>query len=309
MRRSLFGGFLVAIGLAAFIAYNAVFTVNETQQALTLQFGEVQGNAIQEPGLKFKVPFIQNVIYFDKRILTLDAPVQEIIASDQKRLLVDAYARYNITDPLSFYQSARTVQQANARLSVILNGALRRVLAEASFTSIVRDDRPQLMARISSELNREAQRFGIEVVDVRILRADLPEANSQAVFQRMQTERQQEAAQIRAQGEEAARRITSRADRDATVIRAEAERESQQIRGDGDAARTGIFADAFGRDPEFFAFYRSMQAYVTGLQGTDTQLVLSPDSDFFRFFSDPMGATPQPPAVDDTDGVAFQPAQ
>ena len=309
MRKSILGGILVLIGLGAFVAYNALFTVYQTQQALVLQFGEVRGAAIREPGLKVKMPFIQNVIYFDKRILALDAPVQEIIASDQKRLLVDAYARYRIVEPLDFYQSARTVEQANARLSVILNGALRRVLAEATFTSIVRDDRPELMERISADLNREAERFGIEVVDVRIRRADLPEANSQAVFQRMQTERQQEAAQIRAQGEEAARRITSRADRDATVIRAEAERESQQIRGDGDAARTAIFAEAYGRDPEFYAFYRSMLAYEAGLRGDGTQMVLTPDSEFFRFFGNSAGIIPQAPVAEPGNGVAFQPAE
>ena len=308
MNRSIFGGVLVLIGLVAIVAYQSVFTVHQTQQALVVQFGEVK-REVADPGLHFKIPFVQNVLYFDKRILALDSPVQEIIASDQKRLVVDAFARYRITNSLVFFQSAQTVQIANSRLSTILNGAVRRVLGEATFVDIVRDDRPDLMARIAADLNEEAQNFGIDIVDVRIRRADLPEANSQAIFQRMQTERQQEAAQIRAQGEEAARRITSRADRDVTVLLAEADRESEQIRGDGDAQRTAIFADAYGRDPEFYAFYRSMLAYEAGLGETDTSLVLSPNSDFFRFFRDPAGigqASPDGPAV---EGVVALPTQ
>lgn len=318
MRRSIFGGILVLVGLAAIVAYQSVFIVQQTQQALVVQFGEVK-RPIEEPGLHFKIPFIQNVLYFDKRILALDSPVQEIIASDQKRLVVDAFARYRITNPLRFFQSAQTVQIANSRLSTILNGAIRRVLGEATFVDIVRDDRPELMAKIAADLNAEAQSFGIDIVDVRIRRADLPEANSQAIFQRMQTERQQEAAEIRAQGEEAARRITSRADRDVTVILAEANRESEQVRGDGDARRTAIFADAYGRDPKFYAFYRSMLAYEAGLDQDDTTLVLSPNSNFFQFFRDPSGvqqATPDGPGnelatpdVPGEEGADAPPAQ
>jgi membrane protease subunit HflC len=287
MKKSLFGGAgLVIIGLLVLLAYSSFFIVNVTQQALVLRFGEPV-NVITSPGLSFKLPLIDNVEYIDKRILSLSAPAQEIIASDQKRIVVDAFARYRIVDPLRFFQAAGSEINANQRLETVLNSATRRVLGEASFEELVRDDRQALMTRITASLNQEASDFGVRVVDVRIRRADLPEANSQAVYQRMQTEREREATDIRARGEEAGRRIRSRADRDATVIRAEAERDSQRIRGEGDAKRNEIFASAFGRDPEFFAFYRSMQAYEQSLDSASTQLVISPDSEFFEFFDSP----------------------
>ncbi|MCB1508191.1 MAG: protease modulator HflC [Hyphomicrobiaceae bacterium] len=288
MKSGIFGGIgLIIIAIIGLLAYASVFTVDEREQALVLQFGEPV-RVENEPGLKFKIPFIQNVAYFDRRILDLDSPAQEIIAADQKRLVVDAFARYRITDPLRFFQTVTTVAGANSRLSTLLNSATRRVLGEASFEAIVRDGRAELMDRITQQMNREANSFGIAIVDVRIRRADLPEANSQAIFQRMQTERQREATEIRAQGEEAARRIRSRADREATVLIAEATRESEQIRGEGDGERNRIFAEAFGRDPDFFAFYRSMQAYRQSFND-GTRLVISPDSDFFRYFGDPLG--------------------
>lgn len=296
MKKSLFGGAgLVIIGLLVLLAYSSFFIVNVTQQALVLRFGEPV-NVITSPGLSFKLPLIDNVEYIDKRILSLSAPAQEIIASDQKRIVVDAFARYKIVDPLRFFQAAGSEVNANQRLETVLNSATRRVLGEASFEELVRDDRQTLMTGITTSLNREASDFGVQVVDVRIRRADLPEANSQAVYQRMQTEREREATDIRARGEEAGRRIRSRADRDAIVIRAEAERDSQRVRGEGDAKRNEIFANAFGRDPEFFSFYRSMQAYERGLDSTSTQLVISPDSEFFEFFSSP-GESALPAAV------------
>lgn len=296
MKKSLFGGAgLVIIGLLVLLAYSSFFIVNVTQQALVLRFGEPV-NVITSPGLSFKLPLIDNVEYIDKRILSLSAPAQEIIASDQKRIVVDAFARYRIVDPLRFFQAAGSEINANQRLETVLNSATRRVLGEASFEELVRDDRQALMTRITASLNQEASDFGVRVVDVRIRRADLPEANSQAVYQRMQTEREREATDIRARGEEAGRRIRSRADRDATVIRAEAERDSQRIRGEGDAKRNEIFASAFGRDPEFFAFYRSMQAYEQSLDSASTQLVISPDSEFFEFFDSP-GQSDVPAAV------------
>lgn len=288
MGRSIFGGILILIALAIITAYFTLFTVHQTQQALVLQFGQTK-RIISEPGLHWKIPFIQNVVLLDKRILALDSPAQEVIAADQKRLVVDAFARYRISDPLRFFQSVGSIGVANSRLATILNSSVRRVLGEASFEAVVRDDRPELMQQILGQLGVEAATFGIEVVDVRIRRADLPEANSQAIYSRMQTARQQEAAEIRAEGEEAARRIRSRADRDVTVLLAEANRESEQIRGQGDAQRAAIFASAFERDPDFFNFYRSMQAYAQGLASEDTRLVLSPNSDFFRFFRDPSG--------------------
>ncbi len=278
---------LVAVGVV--VLYSAAFIVNQTQQALVLRFGEPQ-EPITTPGLHWKVPFIDSVVYLDNRTLDLEMPSQEVIASDQKRLVVDAFARYRITNPLRFYQAVGTVEAANSRLATVLSSALRRVLGETTFISVVRDDREGLMRRIAEQVNREAAGFGITVVDVRIRRADLPEANSKAVFQRMQTERQREAAEIRAQGNEAAQRLRARAERQATVIVAEASSKGEQLRGEGDAERNNIFAEAFGRDPEFFTFYRSMQAYESSMKSADTRLLLSPDSSFFRYFQNPLGA-------------------
>jgi len=291
MRLGIAGGVaLVVIAVAAIVGYSAMFSVYETRQALVLRFGEPR-EVIKDAGLHFKLPFIDNVIYVDKRILDLENPAQEVIASDQKRLVVDAFARYQITDPLRFYQAVGTVQGANAQLAQLLNSALRRVLGESSFQALVRDDRSALMGRIREQLDREAERYGINVVDVRIRRADLPEQNSQAVYQRMQTERQREAAEFRAQGSQRAQEIRSRADRDVTVLIADATSKAEQVRGEGDAQRNRIFAEAFNRDVDFFSFYRSMQAYEAGLKHNDTRMVLKPDSDFFRYFVDPSGKT------------------
>ncbi|CTQ68052.1 protease modulator HflC [Roseibium alexandrii] len=285
MRSGIFGIVVVVLG---FLLYTSIFVVNPTQQALVLQLGRVD-RVIQEPGPQLKYPFVQNVVYLDKRILDLDMSPQEVIAADLKRLVVDAFARYRISNPVLFYQRVNNIRTANQRLSTFLQSSLRSELGKASFEAIVRDDRSGLMELIRQEVSQAAAELGIEVVDVKIRRADLPDANSQAIFARMQTERQREATEIRAQGEEQSRRIRSRADRDATVLVAEANRDSEIIRGDGDAERNKIFAQAFGADPEFFAFYRSMQAYEAGLQAGDTSLVLSPDSSFFRFFKDPTG--------------------
>jgi len=229
------------------------------------------------------------VISIDKRILDLENPSQEVIASDQKRLVVDAFARYRIKDVLKFYQTVGTVEGANSQLSILLNSSLRRVLGEATLTQVVRDQREHLMARVREQLDNEAQGYGIAVVDVRIRRADLPEQNSQAVYQRMQTERQQEAAQYRAEGAQKAQEIRAKADRDVTVLLAEAQSKGERTRGEGDGERNRIFAEAYGRDPDFFSFYRSMQAYETGLRANDTRMLLKPDSEFFRFFVDPSG--------------------
>ncbi len=297
MSGRLFGGLgLFIIAVIGFLFYLSFFVVAQTEQALVLRFGEPV-RVITSPGLNFKIPLIDNIVYFEKRILDLDSPPLEIIASDQKRLVVDAFGRYRIVDSLLFFQSAGTVLIANTRLSDILNSAVRRVLGDATFVQVVRDERAQLMLRITQQVNQEAQKLGVEVVDVKIKHADLPEANSQAIYQRMQTERQREATEIRAEGEQQARRIRAEADRAATVIVAEAQKESEQLRGDGDAERNNIFAKAFGRDAEFFAFYRSMQAYTQGLRSTDTRLVITPDSDFFRFFKDPLGGSAEAPAA------------
>jgi membrane protease subunit HflC len=289
MKPNIFGGVLaVVIVVALLVAYLSMFTVHQTRQALVIRLGDPI-RTITEPGLHFKVPLIDNVIYVDNRILDLENAAQEVIASDQKRLVVDAFARYRIRNPLLFYQSVSTIEGANSRLSTLLNASLRRVLGEATLTHVVRDQREALMARVREQLDREAANLGIQVVDVRIRRADLPEQNSQAVYQRMQTERQREAAEFRAQGSQKSQETRARADRDVTVLIAEETARAEQIRGEGDAERTRMFAEAYGKDPGFFAFYRSMQAYETGLKANDTRLVLRPDSDFFKYFADPLG--------------------
>jgi membrane protease subunit HflC len=288
MRLNLAGSIAVAVAMVVLIiAYASMFTVYQTRQAIVVRLGEPK-RVITEPGLHFKAPFIDTVIHVDKRILDLENPAQEVIASDQKRLVVDAFARYKITDALRFYQTVSSVEGANSRLSTLLNSALRRVLGENTLTHVVRDDRAALMAKVREQLEQEAQAFGIEVVDVRIRRADLPEQNSQAVYQRMQTERQREAAEFRAMGSQRAQEIRARADRDVTVLIADSQAKADAIRGEGDGERNRIFADAFNRDPDFFGFYRAMQAYEAGLRG-DTRMLLKPDSDFFRYFVDPSG--------------------
>ena len=284
---------LVVLFLAAIVLYSSVFTVSQTEQALVVRLGRPV-DVVSEPGLNFKAPFIDTVISIDKRILDLENPSQEVIAADQKRLVVDAFARYRIKNALRFYQSIGSIQAANFQLTTLLNAALRRVLGEATFINVVRDERESLMTRIRDQLDREADQYGIQLVDVRIRRADLPEQNSQAVYKRMQTEREREAQEFRAQGGQKAQEIRSKADREATVIVADANSTAEQTRGVGDAERNRLFAEAYGRDPEFFAFYRSMTAYETGLRSSDTRFLLRPDSEFFRFFANPSG---QPPAA------------
>jgi len=281
-------GLLIAIVIAAAVLFSSTFVVPQTAQALVFQFGRASRAPITEPGLYFKLPVIENVIEIDKRILDLELPSQEVISSDQKRLVVDAFTRYRVTDPLRFYQSVNNVTGANLRLTPIVNSTVRTVLAEATFAAVVRTERSTLMHKIRDDVNRQAQGLGIEVVDVRLRRADLPEQNSQSVFQRMQTERQREAADIRANGSQLSQTIRARADRDVTVLRADATRKSDEVRGSGEAEKNRVLADAFNRDPSFFGFYRSMQAYEQALK-SDTRLVLSPDSEFFRYFNDPAG--------------------
>jgi membrane protease subunit HflC len=282
---------LVLLLLAVIVGYSSIFTVSQTEQALVVRLGRPV-DVVSEPGLNFKAPFIDTVISIDKRILDLENPSQEVIASDQKRLVVDAFARYRIKDPLRFYQSVGSIQAANIQLTTLLNAALRRVLGEVTFINVVRDERETLMTRIRDQLDREADQYGIQVVDVRIRRADLPEQNSLAVYKRMQTEREREAQEFRAQGGQKAQEIRSKADREATVIVADANSTAEQTRGVGDAERNRLFAEAYGKDPDFFAFYRSMSAYETGLRSNDTRFLLRPDSEFFRFFANPSGHPP-----------------
>ncbi len=282
---------LFVVLVAVVVGYSSLFTVSETQQVLLVRLGEPV-RVVTTPGLNFKVPFIDTVISIDKRILDLENPAQEVIASDQKRLVVDAFARYRIKDALRFYQTLGSIQAANIQLTTLLNAALRRVLGEVTFITVVRDDRDALMAKIRSQLDRETASYGISVVDVRIRRADLPEQNSQAVYQRMQTERQREAAEFRAQGGQKAQEIRSRADREATVIVADANSQAEQVRGEGDGERNKLFAEAYGKDADFFAFYRSMTAYENSMKGNDTRFLLRPDSEFFRYFANPAGKPP-----------------
>jgi modulator of FtsH protease HflC len=279
---------LILLGAVALVAYLTLFTVEQTKQALVLEFGQPK-RVISDPGLHYKIPFIQNVEFLDKRILDIDTSSQEVIASDQKRLVVDAFARYRITNPLLFFQSVRDEAIANSRLGAILEASLRRVLGSASFADLVRDKREDLMRTIASQVNQEAAELGVKIVDVRIKRVDLPEVNMQAIYRRMQTERQRQAAEFRAEGEGASTRIRGTADREVTVIKADATGESERIRGDGDAERNRIYANAFNQDPDFFAFYRSMQAYDAALKSSDTRLLLSPDSEFFKYFNDATG--------------------
>ena len=274
---------LPLVGVVAVVAFFSIFIVKEVNQAIVLQFGDPK-KIITKPGLNFKLPFIQNVVFLDKRILNLDAPPEEVIASDQKRLIVDAFARIQIVDPLKFYISVGNERVARSRLSTIINSRIRSVLGTQRLQTLLSEDRTKQMALIQEGVNTEAEKFGIKIVDVRIKRADLPQANSNAIFARMQTEREREAKEFRAKGAEMAVTITSTADKEVTVILANAEKKSEIMKGEGDGQRNKIFAEAFGRDPEFFAFYRAMQAYERALIGGDTSLVLSPDSEFFKFF-------------------------
>ena len=289
MKTGLFG--LVGVVLAAVLVVvsGAAFVVSPTNQALVLQLGQVR-RAIVEPGLYFKVPFIQNVEYLDKRILDIDLEPQELIASDKKRLVVDAFARYKIVDPVQFYQGVRDIRGGNQRLNTFVSSAVRAVLADATFFAVVRDDRAGLMEKIKAQVELEAKGIGVDIVDVKIRRADLPQKNSEAVFQRMQTERQREATELRAKGSEESQRIKAKADAEKEILLAEASRDAERVRGSGDAERIKVFAEAFNRDPDFFAFYRSMQAYETSMKAGDTRVLMSPQSsDFFRYLTDPKG--------------------
>ena len=283
---------IIFLVVAGFVTLSAAFVIDQREQGLVLQFGEPK-RVIRTAGLFFKLPFIQQVVRFDKRLLDYDNVPEEVIASDQKRLVVDAFARYHIVDPLKFYQTVGTELALRPRLGSVINSTLRQVLGTVPLQEVVSEKRSDLLLQIRDIVRLESAGFGIRVEDVRIKRADLPDANSEAIYRRMQTERQQEAAELRAKGAEQAQKIRAEANRQKVVIVAEAERDSQILRGAGEGEMNRIFADAFGRDPEFFAFYRSMQAYQEALTGDDTTMVLSPDSDFFRYFGGAMGAGPE----------------
>jgi membrane protease subunit HflC len=274
---------LPAVVVVGVIVFQSLFIVQEINQAIVLQFGDPK-KIITKAGLNFKLPFIQNVVFLDKRILNLDNDPQEVIAADQKRLIVDAIARFKIVDPLKFYISVGNERVARSRLSTIINSRIRGVLGTQELATLLSTDRTKQMAIIQNDVNTEAKTLGIQIVDVRIKRADLPQANSEAIYKRMQTEREREAKEFRAQGAEIAQKIRSTADKDVTVLLAEANKKSEIMKGEGDGLRNKIFADAFGRDPQFFGFYRAMQAYEKALIGGETSLILSPDSEFFKYF-------------------------
>ena len=282
---------IAAVIVVLIVGLSAAFTVAQTEQAIVLRFGEpVAGRGlITTPGLHFKYPFIESVVYLDNRILVVEAPKQEVLASDNNRLEVDSFLRYRIVDPLKFYQTVRSPELASNQLGFILNSAVRRVLGEATQTDIVREKRNALMVKIRDQVNAEGGNYGIAAIDVRIRHADLPRQISEQVFKRMQAERAREANEFRAKGQEQSLTIKAQADRDVVVTLGNARRDADQIRGKGDAERNRIFAEGFGKDPDFFAFYRSMQAYEAGLKGGDTRMVISPKSDFFRYFGAPSG--------------------
>jgi membrane protease subunit HflC len=298
------GGGIIAAAALLFIAANALFVVDQTEQALVLQFGKPVRVA-QKPGLEIKVPFIQNVEYYDRRLLDFDGESKEVIAADQKRLIVDAFLRYRITDPLRFKQTVADERTMRSRLNSILESSLRQALGNVTLSEIISGKRAELMQQIRNLVNDQVRGvrvkdgdplaapkggFGIEVVDVRIKRADLPPANSEGIYKRMQTERKKEANQFRAQGSEDAQKIRSEADKDRTVIIAEARRKSEILRGEGDAEATRIFAAAFGKDREFFEFYRTLQAYRKTLGAQDTTMIISPDNKFLKYLENGTGS-------------------
>ena len=280
------GVVLVAAGI---LLTSSFFIVDQTEQALVLQLGEVR-RVIRDPGLQMKWPLVENVVYYDKRVLDFEPPPEEVIVSDQKRLVVDSYTRYRVANPLLFYQTAGNEAGMRARVNALVSGSLRRVLGSVTLNDILSEKRAAIMRQIRDDVAAEGKAFGIIVVDVRLRRADLPVENSEAIYARMQSEREQQARQYRGEGAEAAQTVRANAERERTVILAEAQRDAQRVRGDGDARAVKVYGDAFGQDKQFFAFYRSLQAYRDALNGKDTSFVLTPEGNFFRFFGGWPGA-------------------
>lgn len=295
MNRSLLTIVVIVLVALGFLVKASLFTVHQAQQALVVQFGDPR-RVITEPGLNVKIPLIQDVVYFDKRILGLDAQPEEILTADQRRLVVDSFVRYKITNPLLFYQTVRNELGLRGRLAPSVANAFRGAFGRLDASTIISGDRPAAMQQVTTTLQEDSRRLGIELVDVRIKRADFPDTIGQAIFRRMQTERQREANEQRATGFELSERIRSEAERQRTILIADARRRSEILRGEGDAERTKIFAEAANKDPQFYDFYRSLQAYTKALQPGDTTMVLSPDSEFFKYFDSATG-TPRRPAA------------
>ncbi|HLY47551.1 MAG TPA: protease modulator HflC [Stellaceae bacterium] len=302
MSRRLLAVIAAALVLAGIVALSSLFIVDQTEQALLLQFGRPV-RVINLPGLEVKIPFVQNVVYFDKRLLDVEPPSEEVIASDQKRLVVDTYTRYRITDPLLFYQTVGSEDAVRARLTAMVSSSLRQVIGQVPLSALLSVQRAAIMHKIRDEVRGAAKPFGIEVIDTRIRRVDLPQQNMEAIYARMNSERQQQAALYRAEGAQAAQTVRANADREVTVIVADAQREAQALRGQGDASATAIYAKAYGQDEQFFAFYRSLEAYRHALAGKDTAFVLTPQSNFFRFFGGWKGSA-GPSAASGTPGAA-----
>ena len=292
MKRRLATILAILLVILGILGYSSVFSVHETRQALVLQFGNPI-RTVQDSGLNFKTPFVQAVKFMEKRILEFDAPPVEAVAADKKRIVVDAYARFRISQPLKFYQTVNNEVTARNRLAPIINSSMRNVIGRVKLEVLLSAKRDELMQEIRRLVNDEAIKLGIEIVDVRIKRADLPEANSQAVYELMRAERKRIATEIRAEGAERSQKITATADRERVVLLAVAQKQSEITRGEGDAQRNNVFANAYKEDPEFFSFYRSLQAYRTALQSDDTTMVLSPNSDFFNYFGNIYGRTPK----------------
>lgn len=296
-----------ALVVIAILAISSLFTVDQTEQALLLQFGRPV-RVIDKPGLQVKIPFVQNVVTFDKRLLDVEPAPEEVIAADQKRAIVDTYTRYMITDPLLFYQTVGNEEAVRARLTAMVSSSMRQVIGKEPLSALLSVQRAAIMRRIRDDVRTAAKPFGIEVLDTRLRRVDLPQQNSEAIYARMNSERQQQAALFRAEGAQAAQTVRADADRDVTVIIANAQRQAQELRGQGDGTATAIFAKAYGQDQQFYAFYRSLQAYRDALGGKDTSFVLSPSDNFFRYFqrpevggapaaaASPAPASPSPPA-------------
>jgi membrane protease subunit HflC len=294
MNRAVIAAIVAAVVLVG-LAFMSAFTVREGHQALVLRFGQIRGQPITQPGLYFRVPVVETVEYIDRRVLGFDPPAEEVIASDQVRLVVDTFARFRIVDPVQFYIRVNNPRELRDRLSRVMTSRVREVLGNQDSGSVISGERAQIMNQIRDEVNRDARELGVEIVDVRIRRADFPDTISNSIFARMRSEREREARENRAQGAELGERVRADADRQRTILLAEARRQAETLRGEGDAARTKILADATGRDPDFYAFYRSLQAYTQSLQPSDTTMVLSPDSEFFRFFAEPPLSKPAAP--------------
>ena len=263
---------------------SSLFIVNQAEQAIVLRFG-AHRSTITEPGLHLKMPLIDNVVFYDKRLLDMDSPDEQIILGDQKRVVVDTYTRYRISDPLLFYKSVRNETTARSQLAQVVSSSMRRVMGTVMLPSILSEDRTRIMQQVLHDVAMDAQSRGITIVDVRIRRADLPEETSQAIYDRMKSERERQAKELRAQGYEWGQQIRARAERERTVILAEAQKQAQIQRGEGDALANKVYADAFSQDPQFFSLYKSLQAYKAAFGDGNTTMVLSPDSDFFRYFS------------------------